>query len=401
VAVRPCATTSGDLTRHAGSEEKAAFHPMAHMPECAFVGQQAAIRFMRPARAVIDLDALRHNYRVAKQRHGSRVLAVIKANAYGHGAVACARALSAEADGFAVAFTEEALELRAAGITAPILLLEGAFDSEDLQHAAAQNLWITVHHPEQLRMIETTGGLREPLTAWLKINSGMNRVGFNGDQAACAWQRLRDSGRIRDIVLMTHLARADETDSDATPIQIERFDSATGPLSGARSLANSAGILDWPASHRDWGRAGILLYGADPSAAREDRLKAVMRLESAVMATREIAAGEPLGYGARFHAERPLRVGVVALGYADGYPRCLGDGTPVIVDGSPSRLIGRVSMDMLTVDLTSLPQAGIGSKVEFWGAALPVNRIALTADTIAYELLCHVKRVRFDYHGEK
>lgn len=351
---------------------------------------------MRPARALIDLDALRHNYRIARGRHGGRALAVVKANAYGHGAVECARALAAEADGFAVAFLEEALELRAAGIEQPILLLEGIFDAAELDDVVRHDLWIVVHHAEQIRLIEHARPAL-PLEVWLKMNSGMNRAGFLPHEMRAAWQRLKDCGKVGNITLMTHFARADEPHVVTTAEQIAAFDAATRDLPGPRSLANSGGILGWPAAHRDWARPGILLYGADPMPGEPHGLRPVMTLESAVMAVREIPAGAPLGYGARFRAERPTRVGLVAMGYADGYPRVVPDGTPVAVDGIRTRLIGRVSMDMLTLDLTDLPGAGLGSRVELWGANIPVNRIAEAAGTIAYELLCNVKRVRFEY----
>ncbi len=352
---------------------------------------------MRPARALIDLDALRHNYRLARALHGSRSLAVIKANAYGHGAVPCARAL-AEADGFAVAFTDEAMVLRDAGISHPILLLEGVFSADELQRAAAFDLWPVVHHPGQLAMIEAAD-LPRPLDVWLKINSGMNRAGFEPAEVRSVWQRLRDSGRVGAITFMTHLARADEPDMITTPQQVANFEMAIGGLSGARSVSNSAGILGWPIAHADWGRAGILLYGADPMPGEVNGLRPVMTLESEVLSVRDLPPGAPVGYGARFRTERPTRIGLVAMGYADGYPRSAPDGTPVVVDGMMTRLVGRVSMDMLTVDLTDVPQAGPGSRVEMWGAQVPVNRVAAGAGTISYELLCNVKRVRFEYRG--
>jgi alanine racemase len=351
---------------------------------------------MRPARALIDLSALRHNYHLARRRHGGRALAVVKANAYGHGALRCARALHDEADGFAVAFLGEALELRAGGIDAPILLLEGVFDVAELAEVARHRLWMVVHHEEQLRMLERTP-LAGPVDVWLKVNSGMNRAGFVGDAVAPAWQRLQASGKVGRIVLMTHFARADEPERETTLEQLQRFDAATAGLPGERSVANSAAILGWPQARRDWARPGILLYGADPMPAEGNGLRAVMTLESAVMAVREIAPGEPLGYGGRFVADRTTRVGLVAMGYADGYPRTVPDGTPVAVEGRASRIIGRVSMDMLTIDLTELPDAGLGSQVELWGDQVPVNRIAQAAGTIAYELLCNVKRVGVEY----
>ncbi len=353
---------------------------------------------MRPARARIDLDALRHNYALTRQRHGSRTLAVIKANAYGHGAIECARALEEIADGFAVAIVEEAVQLRESGIRAPILVLEGVFDAEDLALATRHGLWLVVHQEAQLRMLEEEhhpDGLK--LDVWLKLNSGMNRAGFEPSSYRGAWERLRACRGIGEIVLMTHLAQADEPDSAATTRQIALFDTATSGIPGARSIANSAGVLSWTAARRDWGRPGIALYGADPMPDEANALRPVMTLESEIVGVREIAAGAAIGYGARFIAERPTRVGLVAMGYADGYPRSAPDGTPVFVHGVRTRLIGKVSMDMLTVDLTAAPTAGIGSPVELWGTNVSVNEVAQGAGTIAYELLCNVKRVRLVY----
>ena len=352
---------------------------------------------MRPAHALIDLAALRHNYRLARTQHGGRALAVVKANAYGHGAVRCAQALAAEADGFAVACVEEALELRTAGIERPILLLEGVFEAAELHLVVEHDLWLVVHHEAQLRMIEAAT-LAARLHIWLKVNTGMNRAGFVDGAVAEAWLRLQTSGKVAEITLMTHFARADEPQLITTLEQIERFDSATHGLQGAHSLANSAAILGWPQARRDWARPGILLYGADPMPDEGHGLLPVMSLESAVIAVREIEPGEALGYGARFVAKRRTRVGLVAMGYADGYPRTVPDGTPVAIDGQLSQIIGRVSMDMLTVDLGELPAAGIGSRVQLWGRELAINRIAEAAGTIAYELLCNVKRARFSYH---
>ena len=353
---------------------------------------------MRPARARIDLDALRHNYALNRQRHGRRTLAVIKANAYGHGAVPCARALEESADGFAVAIVEEAIQLREAGIRSPILVLEGVFDREDLALARRHRLWVVTHHDGQLRLLEQDPAPEAgQLDVWLKLNSGMNRAGFEPSTYRDAWQRLRSCRGVGEIVLMTHLAQADEPDSGATMRQIALFDATTSGIPGSRSIANSAGVLSWSAARRDWGRAGIALYGADPMPDEGNGLRPVMRLESEIMSVRKIPAGAAIGYGARFVTTRDTRVGLVAMGYADGYPRSAPDGTPVAVDGMRTRLIGRVSMDMLTVDLTDLPNAVVGSSVELWGHSVSINDVARGAGTIAYELLCNVKRVRFEY----
>ncbi len=350
----------------------------------------------RPAFARIDLDALRHNYQQARRLHGGRALAVIKANAYGHGAIPCARALAPVVDAFAVAIVEEALALREAGVTQPILVLEGAFGPDDIALAAAHGLWLTVHQAEQIHLLEQHPPAT-PLHVWLKMDSGMHRAGFAPADFAAAHGQLAALPGTASITLMTHFARADEPDAPATSAQVRVFDEATASLPGDRSLCNSGGILGWPSAHRDWARPGIMLYGADPMPDENHGLQPVMTLGSAIMAVRTLAPGEAVGYGARFVTSRPTRVGVVAMGYADGYPRTVPDGTPVAVDGRITRLIGRVSMDMLTVDLTDLPEAGVGTPVELWGRTIPVNAIAHGAGTIAYELLCNVKRVAFRY----
>ncbi|MBQ1657105.1 MAG: alanine racemase, partial [Rhodocyclaceae bacterium] len=241
----------------------------------------------------------------------------------------------------------------------------------------------------------------QPMHVWLKFNTGMNRVGFNAEAIARAHQRLKACAQVSDITLMTHLARADEPQEAATSEQITLFDQHTRALEGARSLANSAGILAHPAARRDWARPGIALYGSNPLPAADVDLRPVMTFESRVFAVRELATGAPLGYGARFHAPHPMRIGLVAAGYADGYPRSAPDGTLVAVDGQLARLVGRVAMDMLTIDLTELPEAGVGSRVELWGKQIPVDSIAQAVGTISYELLCNAKRARHIFeHGD-
>ncbi|MGC0154320.1 alanine racemase [Chromobacterium vaccinii] len=355
---------------------------------------------MRPLIATIRLDHLRHNYQLARAAHGDKTLAVLKANGYGHGAARCGLALADIADGFAVACLEEALELRAAGIAKPILLLEGVFEAEELEAVDQHGLWMAVASEEQLRMVERANPSR-PFNVWLMLDSGMHREGFLPENYHAAWHRLEASGKVGSITKMTHFARADEPEVPMTFAQLETFDAVVKGLpAGDESVANSAGILCHPRAQRNWGRVGIALYGVTPLPAgcgQGEALRPVMRFSSKVFGVRELAAGEPIGYGDNFVTERPTRVGLVACGYADGYPRRASTGSPVLIDGHRSRLIGRVSMDMLTVDLTDLPQAGVGSEVELWGEAVSVNEVAAHAGTIGYELLCNVKRAHFHY----
>lgn len=353
----------------------------------------------RPSKALIDLAALRHNYLVARNTHGGRALAVLKANAYGHGSVPCARALSPIADGFAVAFMAEAIELRLAGIELPILVLEGCFDREELAVAHDQKIWIAVHQRSQIEMLEASRLSTGSVQAWLKIDSGMHRAGFALHEVRDAYERLRHCSAVASITLMSHFARADEPDEHTTAQQIQAFEAITHDLPGERSLCNSAGVLAWPQARRDWARPGVLLYGANPLPVAfaeqhpEQTLLPVMSLLSEIFAIKTLQPGEALGYGGTFVADRPTRVGLVAIGYADGYPRVVPTGTPVAIDGKLSRIVGRVSMDMLNVDLTNLPETGIGSQVELWGRQVDINQVAHCANTIAYELLCNVKRV--------
>ena len=356
---------------------------------------------MRPARAVIDLQALRHNYRLARESTGAKALAVVKADAYGHGAVRVAQALEAEADGFAVACIEEALELRAVGIRAPVLLLEGFFEAAELALIVEHDFWFVVHSAWQLEAIEQAA-IARPLTAWLKLDSGMHRVGFLPNEYRAAYQRLQASGKVDKVVLMSHFARADELDSPRSNEQLAVFKSASEGLAGEISLRNSPAVLGWPNIPSDWVRPGIMLYGATPfdrSQPLADQLQPVMTLESKIISVRELPAGEPVGYGATFVTRQTTRVGVVAMGYADGYPRQAPTGTPVWIDGQPSQLLGRVSMDMLGVDLTHLPQAGLGSRVELWGRNVLASEVAERAGTIPYQIFCNLRRVPRSYTG--
>ena len=357
----------------------------------------------RPARARIAIDALRHNLNFVRHlTRGARVVAVIKANGYGHGAVPLARALGGSVDLLGVACLEEALELRESGVQAPILLMEGVFSPEEIPLADRLGLSLVVHAREQLDWVLAARPVR-PLDCWLKLDTGMHRVGFVPGDLAVAYGLLRDAPQVGAIVLMTHFARADEPENPYTARQMDLFAECTAGLHAPRSLANSAAILVWPTAIADWVRPGIMLYGSSPlgddhPSARE--LRPVMSLESALIAVREVAAGEPIGYGGRFVCKVPTRVGVVAMGYADGYPRHAPDGTPVAVKGRLTRLIGRVSMDMLMVDLTEMPDARPGDPVELWGAQVSANAVAEASGTISYELFTGLNsRVPRIYQG--
>ncbi len=322
---------------------------------------------------------------------GRRVAAAVKAEGYGHGLVLVARTL--DADTLAAACIEEALILREAGIDRPILLLEGVFEAAELPLCARHGLEVAVHHPEQARMLETAR-LEPPIRVWLKIDTGMHRLGLEPETTSAVFRRLRNSPSVDPAIgLMSHLARADERDCDYTLRQLRTFEVATVGLGGERSLANSAGILGWPQTHFDWVRPGIMLYGASPfvdSLAADENLQPVMTLHTRLIAIKRLRRGEPVGYGGTWVCPEDMDVGVAAVGYGDGYPRHAPSGTPVLLNGSEAALIGRVSMDMITLDLRRHPEARIDDPVVLWGEGLPVERIARAAGTISYTLLCGV-----------
>jgi alanine racemase len=345
------------------------------------------ISLMRPLQAQIDLSALKHNLGVARgYAPQARTIAVIKANGYGHGLLRVAHALET-AEGYAVLNVGEAVALREAGFNQTILLLEGFFSADELPVLAEYRLASVIHCPEQIEMLEMAG-LPVKIEVFFKLNSGMNRLGFRPAAFGAALQRLQAARAVGKITLMTHFACADEAQGIST--QLACFDSLATGLDAPRCLANSAAILRYPEAHGDWVRPGIMLYGASPfadaSAVSLD-LKPVMNLTSAIIGLQELPAGEAVGYGATYRAEHATRVGIVACGYADGYPRHAPTGTPVLVNGVRSRILGRVSMDMLCVDLAGISGAGIGSPVTLWGKGLPVEEVAAVAGTISYELL--------------
>ena len=341
---------------------------------------------MRPLTAVIDLGALRHNLDVAR-RHAphSRVLAVVKANAYGHGIERAARAL-ADADGFSLLELDAAVALRETGFAGRIVLLEGFFEPNELAVLAQYRITPVIHCAEQIGALAAWRD-KTKLDVLLKMNSGMNRLGFQPAAFPGALAALRENPAVNSVTVMTHFANAD--DARGVEWQLRVFD----PLAGGcpASLANSAAILRYPETHRDWVRPGIMLYGCSPFAERvgpEVGLQPVMTLKSEIIAIRDLVPGDTVGYGGMFTAARAMRIGVVACGYADGYPRHAPNGTPVLVDGVPTGTVGRVSMDMLCVDLGPVPAAQVGSPVVLWGEGNPVERVAIASGTIGYELLC-------------
>jgi alanine racemase len=353
----------------------------------------------RPAKVVIDLAALRHNYsRVEQLTPGSKIMAVVKADAYGHGITRVASALSS-ADAFGVACLEEAEQLRAANINQPIVLLEGPYSASELALIDSLNLDIVVHHISQLEMLEKCQ-LKKPLRVWLKIDSGMHRLGFEMSELGGIWQRLQTCISVSDeILLMTHLAAANETDNPMTALQLEQFSNACSTFTAQRSIANSAAIVASPESHADWVRPGLMLYGVSPmqdSLASDFALRPVMSLESQLISVKNIKKGESVGYGASWRCPSDTTIGIVAAGYGDGFPRHAKSGTPTLVNGKRASIIGNASMDMLTVDLSAQTNAKVGDPVELWGTNLAIEEVANYASTIPYELLCGVhKRLAF------
>jgi alanine racemase len=326
----------------------------------------------RPIHAAVSLSALRHNYAAAKRAAlQSRIFAVVKANAYGHGIE-----------------LEGAVAVRERGFAEPILLLEGFFEPRELPVIAGADLAVVVHNDEQLRILESQKPAK-PLDIFFKINTGMNRLGFPIADARGRLERLRRSGAAKSITLMTHFATADGPQGIEEAMR--RFDRATEGIDLPRSLANSAAIFAHPESHADVARLGIALYGATPF---EDRtaeslgVKPAMTLTSQLIALQDLQPGETIGYGGTFRSDKPMRVGVVACGYADGYPRHAPSGTPIVVGGVRAKTAGRVSMDMITVDLSNVPGARVGTPVTLWGEGMPIDEVATAAGTVGYELMC-------------
>ena len=349
----------------------------------------------RPARVVIDIAALHHNLSLIRSTApDSKVMAIVKADAYGHGIERVVPALSS-ADGFGVACLEEAQQLRDCGVSQRILLLEGPFSPAELGQVQSLGLDVVVHHEYQLQMLEQSR-LSTPVNVWLKIDTGMHRLGFKPEQTDAAWQRLLACTNVAQPPrLMTHFACADEHYNPMTLEQLRVFNDACGHIEAERSLANSAAILGWQETHADWVRPGLMLYGVSPvqdKFAAEFDLRPVMALVSELISIKQLKRNDPVGYGASWYCPQDMPVGIVASGYADGYPRHARSGTPIIVNRQRTGIIGHTSMDMLAVDLRSIDNPQVGDPVELWGPLLPVEEVALHAGTVPYELLCGVHK---------
>jgi alanine racemase len=343
----------------------------------------------RPIRASISASALAHNLGVARAHAGAaKVWAVLKANAYGHGLLRAAQGLKA-ADGFAIIDFVDALRLRDAGVDKPILMMQGCFKAEDIALLLRHRLTPVIHNIEQVEMLEKTP-FEGKLEVYLKVNSGMNRLGFTVDNIRLAWNALEAHPGVESVTLMTHFADADGEGGVAA--QLQWFNELTQPFEAPRSVANSAALLRFPEGGRaDWVRLGIMLYGCSPfgfKSAAEIGLKPAMTLTSEIIGVQHLQAGEYVGYGRTYQATQEMTLGVVACGYADGYPRHAPSGTPVLVAGQRTRTVGRVSMDMLTVDISDIPEAYVGTPVTLWGEGLSCDEVATSAGTVSYQLLC-------------
>ncbi len=354
----------------------------------------------RSSRITIHPESLQHNLKRAKQvAPNAKSLAVIKADAYGHGAIATAGILYELADAFAVSCIPEAVELRKAGISKPITILQGHQSADDLRIAAHYNLRLTVHDIRQLSLLDAYSS-KHCFDVNIKIDTGMHRLGFQPDQAEKLYAKLKSHSQVNSdsLIMMTHLSSADELEKEVTPQQLDCFDKACKNIPSPQSIANSAGILGWDKSHADWIRPGIMLYGSSPFASSNREvhdLKAAMTLNAPIIAVHTLKQGDNIGYGATWQCPNDMRVAVIACGYADGYPRHAKSGTPVWLNGREARLVGRVSMDMIVVDINDFEEGEVqvGDHAELWGKNLSVDRVAESAETIAYELLCNAGMV--------
>jgi len=353
----------------------------------------------RPSRVIIDIKALEHNFsRIKELVHNSKVMAIIKADAYGHGIVRVAKTLR-DADAFGVACLEEAEQLRIASITTPIILLEGPYKPNDLSLIIKLNLEVVIHNEYQLELLEKSK-IDGAIKVWLKIDTGMHRLGFSVDKTEEMLRRLMLCRNINSTpILMSHLATANEKNHALTYQQLDTFREISKIVNIEKTIANSAAVINFPDVHFDWVRPGLMLYGVSPlinSCGHDHGLKSVMTLESEIISIQYLSKGEPVGYGATWRCPENMPVGIIAAGYGDGFPRHAKSGTPILVNNIRCPLIGRASMDMLTIDLRNQSNAKIGDRVVLWGGSLPIEEIASYAETIPYELLCGVhKRLQF------
>lgn len=358
---------------------------------------------MRPAWAAIDLQALQHNTQVIRKLAGNRrILGILKANAYGHGLTRIAQAL-ADIDAIGVARVDEALQLRNFGITRPIVLLEGFFAAEQIPILAASNIQPVIHNLHQLEQLAAAEHVPDPMRVWLKIDTGMHRLGIEPSQVSTCYQQLANMPQVNGApILMTHLACADEPEHAQNVKQLNKFAELVSPYQDSvTSMANSAALFADIGTDYDWVRPGLSLYGVSPFAGTvgsDYSLQAVMNLQASVISVRKIKAGEPVGYGAAWAPAEDTYIGIVAIGYGDGYPRHAPQGTPVWIGGRCYPLVGRVAMDMITVDLGAQLKVALGDTAQLWGRELPVEKVAAAVGTIPYELLCNVaRRVQLDY----
>ncbi|OOZ38696.1 alanine racemase [Solemya elarraichensis gill symbiont] len=351
--------------------------------------------------ARIDLDALVHNYQHASEACGCPLFAVVKANAYGHGVLHIIDALREHADGFAVSRVEEALALRSHGIEQRLLVLGGIMQAPEINFAADNSVEVVLHDEKQIGMLESwKGSDKGPLGVWVKIDTGMHRLGFAPAHAKSVLEKIGSNKNLKLVGVLTHFANADDLSRETTRLQLAEF-APFMESAEETSLANSAAILGWPEAHKGWARPGIMLYGASPfinGTAAGDGLKPVMTLRTKLISVHELKQGDAIGYGSIWSCPEDMRVGVAAIGYGDGYPRHAPSGTPVLVNGKRAPLVGRVSMDLITIDLREHPNAAVGDSVVLWGEGLPVEEIAHYADTISYELFFRLTgRIKFRY----
>ena len=354
--------------------------------------------------ARINLDALRHNFqRVRALAPQSPIFAVIKANAYGHGMLPVAKALQDLTEGFALARVEEAVQLRREGLSQRLLVMSGLMHPAEFAMASQHQLELVVHDASQLEMLnQPLPAATDPVAVWIKVDTGMHRLGFSPARVAAVREQLAHMPQLRLVGMLSHFANADDLADSSTTAQIHAF--AECHATGLElSLANSAAVLGWPQSHLGWLRPGIMLYGATPfisGTAADLELQPVMTLRTRLIALHNRRAGDPIGYGASWRCPEDMRIGVAAIGYGDGYPRHAPSGTPVLVNGQRAALAGRVSMDLITIDLRQVAQASVGDQVILWGEGLPVEDIAAHVGTISYELLCRpTGRVKYRYEG--